>query len=143
VRASHAALLKELDDLQKRFAGIDPDEARKLFEQKQLAAGEVEKVIQNRVRSAKAEIERQYAGVAAERDALNGRLTEIQIDQGVTAVATRKGLRPTAIPDITARARNVFKLVNGMPTGFEADGQTVRVGKDGLTPMSLEEWVDQ
>jgi hypothetical protein len=36
----------------------------------------------------------------------------------------------------------VFRLVNGAPTAFEADGKTVRVGKDGITPMNLEEWVD-
>src|SRR6266496_6524142 len=27
-------------------------------------------------------------------------------------------------------------------TKFEADGKTVRYGRDGLTPMTLEEWVD-
>ena len=53
---------------------------------------------------------------------------------------TRRPLR--AIPDITARARSVFKLVNGVPGAFEADGQTVRYGKDGVTPMTLEEWLD-
>ena len=84
----------------------------------------------------------QVKAVAAERDALSTRLTAIQIDQGVTTVATRKGLRPTAIPDITSRARTVFRLVNGVPTAFESDGTTVRVGKDGMSPMSLEEWVD-
>ena len=84
----------------------------------------------------------QVKAVAAERDALNARLTAIQVDQGVVAVATKKGLRPSAIPDITARARTVFKLVDGAPRAYEADGQTVRVGKDGSAPMTLEEWVD-
>jgi hypothetical protein len=60
----------------------------------------------------------------------------------VITVATKKGLRPTAIPDITARARSVFRLVDGAPRAYEADGQTVRVGKDGITPMTLDEWVD-
>ena len=50
-------------------------------------------------------------------------------------VATKRGLRPTAIPDITARARTVFRLVDGAPRAYEADGQTVRVGKDGITPI--------
>ena len=36
----------------------------------------------------------------------------------------------------------MFKLVNGAPRAFEADGTTVRYGKDGVTPMTLEEWVD-
>src|SRR3989442_861042 len=31
---------------------------------------------------------------------------------------------------------------SGIPRAFEADGQTSRVGKDGVTPMTLAEWVD-
>jgi hypothetical protein len=78
----------------------------------------------------------------AERDALTGRLTAIQIDQAVVNEATKRGLRPTAITDITSRARTTFKLVNGVPQAFEADGQTARMGKDGVSPMTLAEWVD-
>ena len=37
----------------------------------------------------------------------------------------------------------MFQLVNGAPRAFEADGQTVRYGKDGITPMTLEEWVER
>jgi hypothetical protein len=40
----------------------------------------------------------QVKAIAAERDALNGRLMAIQVDQGVITVATKKGLRPSAIP---------------------------------------------
>ena len=79
----------------------------------------------------------QVKAIAAERDGLNARLTAIQVDQGVFAVATKKGLRPTAIPDITARARVVFRLAQGVPVPHEADGQTVRVGKDGIIPMPI------
>ena len=32
--------------------------------------------------------------------------------------------------------------MNGVPRAFEADGTTVRYGKDGVTAMTLEEWVD-
>jgi hypothetical protein len=148
-RSANIALKKELEDQRKRFEGIDPDEVRKLAEEKrqleetqQLKLGEVEKVLENRLKTAKTEWDKQFSAVNAERDALNVRLTAIQIDQGVTTVATKKGLRPTAIPDITARARIVFRLVNGVPTAFESDGKNVRVGRDGMTPMTLEEWVD-
>jgi hypothetical protein len=37
----------------------------------------------------------------------------------------------------------VFRLLQGAPVAYEADGQTVRVGKDGITPMTLDEWVEQ
>jgi hypothetical protein len=168
-RNNNLALSKERDELKQRFDGIDPDEARALLGDKQKAEEEkllrgngtpdtsaaekaekdkaaererIEKVIEGRVKGIKADLEKQVGTLTAERDALNGRLTAIQIDQGVITVATKRGLRPTAIADITARARTVFKLVNGAPAAFEADGKSVRYGKDGLTAMTLEEWVD-
>ena len=149
-RANNITLNNQLVEQKKRFEGIDPDEVRKLAEDKrkleeaqQLKGGEVDKVVEGRLKTAKTEWDKQFNAVTAERDTLNSRLTAIQIDQGVITVATKKGLRPTAIPDITARARIVFKLVDGAPRAYEADGQTVRVGKDGITPMTLDEWVDQ
>jgi hypothetical protein len=148
-RNNNLALAKERDELKQRFDGIDPDAARALLADKQkleqdaqLKAGEVEKVIEGRIKGIKADLEKQVGTLTAERDALTARLTAIQIDQGVTTVATKRGLRPTAIADITARARTVFKLVNGAPAAFESDGKSVRYGRDGLTPMTLEEWVD-
>jgi len=130
----------------KRFDGIDPDairqladDKRKLEEAAQIKAGEVDKVIAARL---KVELDKIHAPVVAERDALHGRLTAIQIDQAVVSEATKRGLRPTALTDITARARMTFKLVNGVPQAFEADGQTARTGKDGVSPMTLAEWVD-
>jgi hypothetical protein len=148
-RTANIALRKQIEENEKRFEGIDPDAVRKLAEEKrqleeaqQLKQGEFEKVLENRLKGFKAEHAKDVAAFTAEINLLNGRLTAIQIDQGVTTVATKKGLRSTAIPDITARARNVFRLEKGVPTAFEADGKTVRVGKDGITPMNLEEWVD-
>ena len=148
-RTTNVALMKERDDLAKKFEGIDPDAVRQLAEDKrkleeaqQLKAGEVEKVIEARLKNARADWDKQHGVVVAERDTLHGRLSAIQIDQAVVNEATKRGLRPTAIPDITARARINFKLVNGVPQAFEADGQTARMGKDGTSPMTLAEWVD-
>src|SRR5512136_444068 len=149
-RANNIALSNQLAEQKKRFEGIDPEQVRKLAEEKQrleeaqqIKAGEVDKVVENRLRTDKTEWDKQFAAVTGERDSLNARLTAIQIDQGVITVATKRGLRPTAIPDITARARTVFRLVDGAPRAYEADGQTVRVGKDGSTAMTLDEWVEQ
>jgi hypothetical protein len=141
-RANNIALSNELAEHRRRFEGIDPEAVRRLEEQQAMASGQMERVVEARVRSARADLERQYSGIAAERDALNGRLTAIQIDQGVIGCATKRGLRASAIPDITGRARAVFRLVDGTPRAYEADGKTVRVGKDGMAPMTLDEWVD-
>jgi len=149
-RNSNVVLVKERDELKQRFEGIDPDEVRKLAEEKRKlelqAQGhkpeEIDKIVGERIKGLKADWDKQLGAVTSERDSLTSRLTAIQIDQGVLTAATKRGLRPTAIPDITARARLVFKLVNGAPRAFEADGSTVRYGRDGVTPMTLEEWVD-
>jgi hypothetical protein len=150
MRNHNIELRKQIEERDARFAGIDPDEYRRLLEEKRKlelqAQGhkpeEIEKLVTDRLKGLKADWDKQQAAVANERDALMTRLTAIQIDQGIITVATKRGLRPTAIPDITARARTVFKLVNGAPQAFEPDGKTVRYGKDGITPMTLEEWVD-
>jgi hypothetical protein len=91
-------------------------------------------VVENRIKGLRADWEKQVATLNSEREALNARLTAIQIDQGVITAATKRGLRPTAIADITSRARSVFKLANGVPRAFEADGQSVRYED---TPLSL------
>ena len=150
MRNHNIELRKQLEERDARFAGIDPDEYRRLAEEKRKlelqAQGhkpeEIEKLVTDRLKGLKADWDKQHAAVANERDALLGRLSAIQIDQGVITTATKRGLRPSAIPDITARARAVFKLVNGAPQAFEPDGKTVRYGKDGISPMTLEEWVD-
>ena len=149
-RTGNLTLRKELEDFKARFEGIEPDEVKKLAEEKRKlelqAQGhkpeELDRLVGERIKGLKADWDKQLSAATTERDSLTSRLTAIQIDQGVLTVATKRGLRPTAIPDITARARVVFKLVNGAPRAFEADGQTVRYGKDGVTPMTLEEWVD-
>jgi hypothetical protein len=144
-RATNIALTNQL----KRFEGIDPDAVRKLAEEKQrleddqrLKDGKFQEVLDARLKSVRADWDKQHGLVVAERDALHGRLTAIQIDQAVVTEATKRGLRATAITDITARARQTFKLVNGVPQAFEGDGQTVRVGRDGTSPLTLAEWVD-
>ncbi|MEI8292179.1 MAG: hypothetical protein WCH99_22135 [Verrucomicrobiota bacterium] len=150
LRNNNIELRKQLEDFTTRFDGINPDEVRRLAEEKRKlelqAQGhkpeEIDKLVTERLKGLKADWDKQFAAVTGERDSLTTRLTAIQIDQGVITAATKRGLRPTAIQDITARARMVFKLVNGAPQAFETDGKTVRYGRDGITPMSLEEWVD-
>ena len=146
-RTSNVTLLKERDDLKKRFEGIDPDEVRRLADENRslrtaTLSEDAKREMDAQLKTTKAGFEKQLAAVTSERDALHGRLTAIQIDQAVVTEATKRGLRPTAIPDIAARARTNFKLVNGVPQAFEADGQTARMGKDGMTPMTLAEWID-
>jgi hypothetical protein len=111
-----------------------------LEDEQRLKDGKFQEVLDARLKTARADWDKQQGVVVSERDALHGRLSAIQIDQTVVNEATKRGLRPTAIPDITSRARMTFKLVDGVPQAFE--GEKVRTGKDGVSPMTLAEWVD-
>jgi len=147
LRLTNVTVMKERDALLKRFEGIDPDavrqladEKRKLEEAAQLKAGEFEKVLEARTKAAVTATEQKYAPKLAELDTVNGRLSALLIDDAVVSEATKRGLRTTALPDLKARARMTFKLVNGVPQAF--DGETARTGKDGFSPLTLAEWVD-
>src|SRR6185295_7136755 len=62
-RANNITLANQLAEQKRRFEGIDPDEARQLAEKQALQAGEVEKVIEGRVRTVKNQMERHYSGI--------------------------------------------------------------------------------
>jgi len=140
LRQTNITVMKERDALLKRFEGIDPDAVRQLAaekvrleEEQRLKDGKFQEVLADKLKAA-------VGPVAAERDALTGRLSALLIDQAVVTEATKRGLRATALTDITARARTTFKLVNGVPQAF--DGETTRMGKDGFSSLTLAEWVD-
>src|SRR5512142_1751248 len=55
-RANNIALSNQLAEQKKRFEGIDPEQVRKLEEQQALASGQIEKVIEGRVRGIRTEL---------------------------------------------------------------------------------------
>jgi len=111
VMGKNGALLKQIEELNKRFEGIDPEEVRKLAEEKQrleeerqLKAGELDKVVENRVKGLRADWEKQVTTLNAEREALDARLTAIQIDQGVITAATKRSVNCADISTFEKRA---------------------------------------
>jgi len=130
LKAKSEAAEAELAALRARFEGVDPDEAKKgaaerqaLIEQQQIKAGEIEKVMAVRVSAARAEAEKLAAAANQRLAQVEARLAETLIDKGVMTLATKRGLRPRAVPDITSRARQAVRLVDGVP-------------------MTLEEWIE-
>ena len=145
LRAHNIELRKQIEEsVRTATEKQQQEEAEKLRleEEQRLKDGKFQEVLADKLKAQKVDSDKLLTSVTGERDAYFAQLTAIQIDQGVLTAATKRGLRPTALPDITARARQTFKLVNGVPQAFEADGKTVRYGKDGITPMTLEEWMD-
>ncbi len=102
MRANNIALSKRMADYEKRFEGIDPEQVRKLAEEKQrleeerqLKAGEFQQVLDARVKAVRGDLQKQVAALTSERDAFGAQLVTIRIDQGVVSAATKRGLRPT------------------------------------------------
>ncbi|MEI8288899.1 MAG: hypothetical protein WCH99_05455 [Verrucomicrobiota bacterium] len=140
MRTNNVNLLKENATWKQRFAGIDPEAVRKLAEEKsrleeeqRLKDGKFQDVLNEKIKAA-------VGPVAAERDEFKAKLSVMMIDNTVRDLALKRGLRPTAVPDLLARARTSLRLVGGVVQVF--DGENVRMGKDGFTPMNPAEWVD-
>lgn len=149
-RSNNIALQKRIEGYSERFDGIElsKEELEDLIAKREQyqnfqAKGkdQVEELVKQRVGAFQAEHERQVKTLREENEGMTKRLSEITIDQAAVAVGTKRGLKPTAIPDLTARARMVFRLKDGVPVAYEADGKTVRYGKDA-SPLTLDEWVE-
>ena len=147
-RTNNVALKNHLEELAKKYEGIDPEsvktllaEKAKLEEQKLIKDGEVEKLVEKRTKAVLADMEKRLQGAEQQASTLSGQLLEKEIDRNVVEAATKLGLRASAIPDIKARARSIFKIVGGAVAAVASDGRTPVFGQDGATPLTFDEWV--
>jgi hypothetical protein len=148
-RANNNKVSNELKALRDQYDGIDADVARELItkqadldDDKLVHKGEIDKVVEKRTKAMREEQARLLTAAQTENQKLLTRLTEVEINQSALTEGTKRGLKATATVDLMARARSVFRLENGKVVAYEADGKTVRFGKDGITPFSITEWIE-
>lgn len=144
-RDGNVALKKQIEELQAKFNGIDPEAARELLEQQKkqrnkelIEAGKVEELLAERVSSMRAEYENALKALHEEKSTLATTLEGLVIDNALRDAAVKNGVRPSAIEDVLLRGKRVFKLQEGQAVGM--DGDRPLYGKDG-SPMSVSEWV--
>jgi hypothetical protein len=144
-RNNNVALQKQLQELGQRFEGIDPERARALLQKQQelddanlIKTGDVEKIVSTKLAAFQAELQKERSRAAQ----LQAKLEETLLTRTVTEIGTKRGLRASAIPDLQARAKRVFKIVGDAPVALEEDGQTQKAGADG-SPLTLDVWVEQ
>ncbi len=147
-RNLNTSLKHQMEDLQSRLTAADPILAQKLLAEKVaaeeaslLAAGRIDQAFDLRTAKLKADLSAKAAEAERQRDALAAELEAVRINQMLTAAAAKRGAKPAALVDLTARARGVLRWVSGEPRVYEADGTTVRPGKNGTAPMTLDEWL--
>lgn len=149
-RDTNRALIKERDELKKRFEGIDPDEAREVLamrddlEKGKLKGGKsIEEIIEQRTGKMKDELTKRATEAEAAKARLEADLAQVKITDAVTNAAIKKGLLQTAVDDIAFRAQTAFRLREGKVVAVEMkNGSEVEAyDKDG-EPLTIDGYVD-
>lgn len=144
-RSTNVDLMKKVGELENTLGGLTADEIKALREQKQALAdkklideGKLEQLFAQRT----TQLVEQHKATLAEKEAALAeaakRMEAIMIDGGVREAALASGIRPAAVDDVLARARNVFRVRDGKVTPMQ--GETVLYGKGG-DPMTIDEWM--
>lgn len=153
-RDAREAAEKAARDAAARFADLDPDKAREalkkldeLENKSLLDAGKLDEVVAKRTETMRKDYELKLANAqkAAEDAArtvgeLTRKLETLTIDSALKELAVKAGVRDTALPDLLARGRAVFKMKDGQVVPLNEDGTTV-LGKNGRDPLTFEEFV--
>lgn len=153
-RDTNISLLKALgatsvEDAKAKAAAmkdVDPARYRKLVEDAEAAetkrlkdAGKLEEVHAQQVAALKkahtAELER----ITGEKTTLKTRLETLLIDGSVQAEALKKGVRSTALVDVTTRARNVFALDGDKVIAKQGDKPLFNTKGE---PLTVGDWLD-
>ena len=140
-RSNNIQLQQQMDKLK----DIDPEKYKELIKLDQevktgelIKAGKLEEAVNLRVDSMKTDLESKIRERDDKLSAANSQLSALLFDGAVKSAAIKSGVLPTAMDDLVYRARGSFVVENGSPVP-KKDGKTV-FGKDGTTPMSIEEW---
>lgn len=125
-----------LKELQKKLA---EDEDTQL-----LAKGEVDKVIEKRVKLMKEDHDKTVKVLNERLEASSEFVNKFRnrvLSDAFRSAAVQAGAEPTAIEDIVLRAQREF-VVNEAGEVVKTENDTVVLGKDGKTPLQPLEWLD-
>lgn len=150
-RDNNRKLNKELAEAKeelKKFEGVDParykefeDTARKVKEGELIKAGKIDELLNSKLEPIKKDFETKLSASEKKNHDLSSQLEVLQIDNRLTEIGAKKGLRPTAIQDMLGRGRSVFKLKDGKVVALDEDGAQRRT-KSG-DPLTMEAWFDE
>jgi hypothetical protein len=144
-RTNNVDLKKQLETLQERFDGVDPDvfrelsaKAQKERDKKLIDSGKVEEMVNERLNAAKAGFEKERKGLDESNRKLTIQLEGLLIDNAVRDASAKSGVRTGAVDDVLLRARQVFKIIDGKAVAYEGDKQIF--GTTG-NPITVAEFI--
>lgn len=142
-RTNNIQLQQQLDKLK----DVDPVKYAELIQLQQevaegqlIKAGKLEEVVTLRVTNMKKDLETQLNGTKTELSQANAQLAMLMIDNAVRQVAVQNGALTTALDDVVLRARTVYSMEKGQAVPKDDKGQVI-YGKDGQTPMTINDWL--
>lgn len=156
VKKANAAREQAVKDALKPFEGIDPVRTKEMLaafaseeEKKLIASGPegIKRVVEARMEKQREDMAKQIdEAVKREQGALEvaSKFMERVLDNHVRAAAAEAGVIPSAVEDVLLRGRQIFSVnEEGDAVQYDEDGETAILGKDGRTPFSPKEWIDQ
>lgn len=143
-RQNNVDLMKKLE----MYGDVDPDKIKELVELERKAkekelidAGDVDGLIEQRVKSMRTDYEAKVNQLT-ESLSLNQRQLEVLlVDNAVREFAGKTGVTPQAVDDVLLRAKHTFTVDGGRPIAKDSEGQVI-YGRDGTTPLTVNEWVE-
>lgn len=136
-RDNNIRLLKEVDDIKKKYKDIDPvkfvemtTKIQELEDKKLLDSGKIDELVQAKLDRIKAEfdsketiIRKSLESVETEKGKLSSQLEELKIDSELQKAVNKIGqLRPGAMQDALQRGRQIWELEEGKPVPKNTDG---------------------
>lgn len=142
-RNNNITLIQKLE----AFKDIDPNKYRELMSlqarvsnKELIEAGKLDEVVQSRISQMKTEHEQTLQQLNQKLSNADKQLESLLIDSAVRMQAMKQKVLPTAVDDVMLRARMSFKIVDGKAVPHEGDKPIY--GKDGVNPMSVDEWIN-
>ncbi|SET28362.1 hypothetical protein [Thorsellia anophelis] len=144
--------LKEQAEQLKNFEGFDPVALKALMkrvetdeEAKLIAEGNFDEVINRRTERFRSDTEKQLQAKDAELQAAREFANKFKgrmLGDLVRGIASKAGALSGADEDLLLRAQSVFKISDdGEAVALDKDGSVI-YGKDGRTPLTVQEWIE-
>lgn len=145
-RSNNVKLMKQIEDLNKTYEGVDPAVYREMVEKAQreqnkklVDQGKVDELLANQKNAMASDHEKVVKALSEDKIKLTSQLESLLIDSAIRDAAAKTGVRGSAVEDVMLRGRAVFRLEDGK--AIPKDGDKPIYGKSG-DPMSVSEWVE-
>ena len=129
-----------------KLAGVDPVRYQELVKQdllvkegKLIAEGKLDELVALRTTALRDDLTGKLSQSEQRAQKLQADMDRLVIDNAVHSAAPKVGVKKTATEDVIERARRTFTSKDGQAVAMK-DSQVV-YGKDGITPLGIEEWV--